>query len=128
MAYLEHALIGLVAAVVVCLGLTQFPSQFAVEFLAAFLALTACVYFGSALSTGQAGTLVLETVVGLAVFAMALAGLWLSTGWVAAGYFVHGGWDVLHHPHRIGAKVIEWFPPVCLVFDWIVGAFILFRF
>lgn len=43
-------LIGVLGALVLCLGATQFSDQIVVEFFGAFLALTAASYFGSALS------------------------------------------------------------------------------
>ncbi|MDA2910758.1 hypothetical protein MYX04_07500 [Nitrospiraceae bacterium AH_259_D15_M11_P09] len=127
MNYFKYSLVGFAAAVVVCLVVAQIPARRGMEFFAALLALTACVYFGTALSDGRRSVVIVETGFALAVFAMALAGLWFSAAWLAVGYFLHGVWDLLHHPHRLGAKVVmTWFPPMCLVFDWVVAGFILY--
>ena len=125
---LEPLLIGLAVAVVVCLVVSQLPSRHGLEFFAVFLGATASVYVGSALSDGRRGLIFLESIVALAVFATALAGLWHSSALLAVGYIAHGFWDFFHHPHRAGAKAGESFPPLCLTFDWVVGVFILLRF
>ena len=124
--YFKDLLIGLILAIIVCSVVILLPPRYAVEFFAAFLALTATGYFGSALTEGKVNSFVVETLVALAVFSMALAGLWHSPVWLAVGYFAHGLWDVFHHPHRVGARVtMVWFPPACLMYDWFVALFIL---
>lgn len=95
------------------------------EVFTLFLALTACVYGGAALTpTGTAyGAVELPFVV--LVFASAVAGLVLSPIWVSIGYFGHGGWDLLHHYRKIKTPVIDGFPLVCGIFDFAVGIFVL---
>ena len=128
MKQLSPPLLGLAAAVVVCVVVSQLPSRHGLEFFALFLAATAAVYIGSALSAGRRGVIFLETVIGLAIFATALAGLWYSSALLAVGYVAHGAWDFFHHPHRAGAEAGKSFPPLCWAYDWVVGAFILFRY
>ncbi len=128
MKQLTPPLIGLAAAVVVCVVVSQLPLRHGLEFFALFLGATATVYVGSALSDGRRGVIFLETAVGLAIFATALAGLWYSSALLAVGYVAHGAWDFFHHPHRAGAEAGKSFPPLCWVFDWVVAAFILFRY
>ena len=126
--YGKDLLIGLTLAIIVCGLASLLPPRYAVEFFAAFLALTATGYFGSALTEGKVTPFVAETLVALAVFGTVLAGLWHSSLWLALGYFAHGLWDAFHHPHRLGARVtMLWFPPVCLMFDWVVALYILLQ-
>jgi len=121
-------LIGVLGALVLCLGATQFSDQIVVEFFGAFLALTAASYFGSALSQKNFVVFVQESAISLAIFGTALLGLWLSPLWISLGYFAHGAWDLVHHSHRGGAKIFfTWFPPACLAFDWIVALYLLWR-
>lgn len=123
---LKHALFGAALALVLCSIVAEARSHHGLEFLAGLLALTSAVYLGSALSDGRRQVFVVEGLASLLVFATALAGLWVSTVWLAVGYFAHGLWDLVHHPHRLGAPVrMPWFPPACLAFDWIVGGFVL---
>ena len=59
------------------------------------------------------------------VFFASVLGLIVSPLWLAAGYFLHGAWDVLHHVKRVTTPIVPWFPPLCAVFDLVVGAFIV---
>jgi hypothetical protein len=56
--------------------------------------------------------------------ALVLLGMWKWPWLIPAGYFLHGVWDLLHHPLKIGARVRKWYPPACIAYDWLVGAFI----
>ena len=47
---------------------------------------------------------------------------------LAAGYFAHGGWDVLHHLGALPTLLPEWYVPFCLGYDGIVGAYLLAAF
>ncbi len=124
--YVKHALIGATLAVVLCSIVAEVRSHHGLEFLAGLLAVISAGYVGSALSDGRRHVFLVESVVCLLVFATALAGIWVSTVWLAVGYFGHGLWDLTHHPHRLGAPVkMLWFPPACLAFDWVVAGFIL---
>ena len=129
MSFIRSSFLGLVGAGALCWGLEYYAPELSKEFLAIFLALTASVYFGSGLSDGRWSVLTLETLVSVAVFIMALGGLWGSGVWLAMGYGVHGLWDLGHRPHLIGAKVAHtWFPPTCWAFDWVVGLYIFLTF
>ena len=41
------------------------------------------------------------------------------------GYVLHGTWDLLHHERGIQTQIVGWYPPVCVVYDWIVGLAVL---
>lgn len=49
----------------------------------------------------------------------------MSPLWLAAGYLAHGGWDLLHQYQTIRTPVTRAFPPICAIFDFVVGVFIL---
>ena len=117
--------IGLAMAVGLSAVLYQLPSEYGVDFLAVFLGATASVYVGSALHSGSRRLVVLETLLFTVLLVCALVGLWISTVFMALGYFIHGVWDALHHPHRVGAAAGRRFPPMCLTLDGAVGVFIL---
>src|SRR5262249_45004095 len=40
------------------------------------------------------------------------------------GYFAHGLWDLAHHPRGVPTQVPNWYRLSCIVYDWLVGAFI----
>lgn len=43
-----------------------------------------------------------------------------------AGYFAHGLWDLAHHRHGPLADILGWWVPYCVIYDWLVGAFLVF--
>jgi hypothetical protein len=122
------ALAGLVLGFATAAALWLLPRQHGLELAGAVLALAAAVYMGAALSQGQRRLLRVEVVLGLGFFAAALLGMWYWPPVLAVGYFLHGTWDLLHHPFRLGAQVGRFFPPFCMVYDWIVGLAILARY
>lgn len=96
------------------------------EVFALFLALTACVYGGAALTPAGTRFGVVELPFVIVIFSASVAGLILSPFWIVIGYLAHGGWDLLHHYRRIKTPVIRSFPPICAIFDVAVGMFVLF--
>jgi len=92
--------------------------------LALFLALTACVYPGALLAQPARRTVATsELAVGTAVFASAWLGIAHDPLWLAVGYFGHGVWDWAHHVGRIPTRTAGWFPPACGVFDIVIAAY-----
>jgi len=83
---------------------------------AAGLLIAASVYVGLALG-GQAPVrwLGLEVIGVIGFAALALAGLRLSTWWLAAGWVLHAAWDIPLHDDV--AFVPRWYPSACIVFD-----------
>ena len=95
------------------------------QLFALFLAYTACVYAGAALSDSRTIWLSIEALISLLFFQFAFLGLLYSPIWLVAGFTLHGIWDLLHHPRVIKTKVVKWFPPLCAVFDFVVAIFIM---
>ena len=63
-------------------------------------------------------------IVAIGFVALVLLGMWKWPVLIPAGYFLHGVWDLLHHPVKLGARVKKWYPPACIAYDWLVGAYI----
>lgn len=118
------ALLGAVLAAAAIAGLHWPLEGEALNGLALFLALTACVYPGALLaqSTGRA-VAAAELLVGAAVFAAAWLGVAHHPLWLAAGYLGHGLWDWGHHAGRVATRTAGWFPPACGVFDIVIAAY-----
>jgi hypothetical protein len=115
----------LAAAFVAVVHMT--PAPYALQVVALFLTFTACVYPGALLSQSVSGSVVAgELVVAALVFGMAALGLGASTLWLAAGYALHGAWDLLHHPRAVPTRVAAWFPPLCAAFDFVVALSVIF--
>ena len=98
----------------------------ALSFFAILLGITAGVYLGFAVLDGRPREIVLEVIALLIFFALAYFGLWRSPMYLVAGFIAHGLWDTLHHPRAVQTKKVDWYPPACLVYDVLVGAYIFF--
>lgn len=121
-------IVGAIVGVATWLAVSRLPARQELDVLAAGLFALAAIYVGSALADSRRGVVYLEASVAAAIFALALAGVWYAPSLLAAGYFFHGVWDLLHHPYRVGATAGKVFPPFCLTADWVVALFILSRF
>ena len=118
-------MLGVALAAVFIVTTHALAGDHRLEVFALFLALTACVYGGAALTPAGTAFGAIELPFVVLVFACAVAGVVSSPAWIAAGYLAHGGWDLLHHLDRIRTPVIRAFPSVCAVFDILVGGFVL---
>ena len=120
--------LGIGLAAVTCGLLVLVPRPQGLALLALLLAGIAWVYVGSALADGRGRMIALEALVALAFLVTAFAGLWYTPWALVVGYFAHGVWDPFHHPpgpKSLGAAVrARWYPPACLVYDWLVAAFV----
>jgi len=126
---LRYIVIGTLLALLAIRCFYLFYSPFALELFALFFAYTACVYLGAALSDSRMVWLSVEFALSLVFFTFAALGLVRDPAWLAAGFILHGIWDMLHHPAAaIKTKVVKWFPPLCAVFDFVVAAYLLVFF
>ncbi len=118
------AVLGLVGLVLPAL----LPRADALAFLAVFLGMVAGVYLGFALVDGRPSIFGAEYL-GLVCFgALAVSGLTLDRPvLLALGYIAHAGWDAVH-PHGLDTRMPWWYVPMCIGFDLVFGAYILFRF
>ena len=117
-------LITIALAALTCFAGYALPFYKAMDFYGILLAMIAGVYIGFAIYDGRRGQLLIEGGVALAFCALVLLGMWKWPILIAVGYFLHGVWDLLHHPFKLGARVKSWYPPACVIYDWLVGAFI----
>lgn len=99
------------------------PQQ-SLELHALVLVLAASVYLGAALSGNTARELRQERLQAAVFYAFTLAGLWINPIWLALGYVLHVGWDLLHHPEHVRTRIAGWVPPLCLTYDLLVAAYI----
>jgi hypothetical protein len=111
-------------AVLTCLVGYTLSYYKALDFFAVILVLIAGVYIGFGIEDGRRDKLILESIVAIGFVALVLLGMWKWPILIPAGYFLHGVWDLLHHPVKLGARVKKWYPPACIAYDWLVGAYI----
>ncbi|MBM3818038.1 MAG: hypothetical protein FJW14_03315 [Acidimicrobiia bacterium] len=121
--------------VAVVISVTRIATRFAVRFVpgareefvyAYALASTAYQYVSWAMAGGQASDVTVEWA-GFAVFGLlAVTGLRWPIA-LAAGWFLHVGWDYALHPMPQTAWVPAWFPDLCVGFDVPLAAYIAAR-
>ena len=92
---------------------------------ALLLAMIGGAYVGFAARDGRPSANVIELIGGLAFAVVGLAGLQFNALLIAGGYVAHGFWDLIHHRHGPYADTPHWYIPFCVVYDWILGAFLL---
>ena len=130
MSVLSGVLVGLGAAVPTILVGALLPLDAALAFVAVLLGVTAGVYLGFAVGTGDISTVLAEAL-GVAVFLALGAGALVAghgAGLVAVGFGLHALWDLAHRPGPLDAGEPAWYSAACVGYDVALGAFILIRF
>ena len=97
------------------------PRAKAIVLLAIVLGALAAVYVGAALATGRTPQRLVEGLAAGAFVALATLGVWRSPLFLVVGYLAHGLWDLAHHQQGIPTRVTAWWPPFCLVYDWVMA-------
>lgn len=116
-----------VGVIVLALAVTvMLPKQMGLELLSLLLTFIAGIYAGFALLDARKREFFVELFGVLVTFALAAAGLWASTVYLAVGYIFHGVWDAFHHPKGIQTVIPRGYAPFCLIVDVPIGIFILF--
>ena len=99
-----------------------------IDVAAVTLAVCYATYAGVALTRGSRHEIQIENAfLGLGLILVGL-GLWHRPEWLALGWALHGGWDLLHRRerHLLGVQgVPPWYVITCLVWDPIVAVGIL---
>lgn len=99
----------------------------AYDLLSLILAMTGGVYAGAALrADAPRRALVVEWFVAAVLVILAALSLWWTPLWMAAGFVLHGVWDLVHHARRRGLGVRRGFHPFCAAFDGAVAALVIY--
>jgi hypothetical protein len=85
------------------------------------LVLIASVYIGFAVADGRPAVIALESTVAATFVAVAAAGVTQSPWLLVLGLAGHGFKDLWQHRRQFVANT-RWWPPFCLVVDWVVAA------
>ena len=116
---------GLLLAVATVPVFIALPKPSAQQWAALLLALIGGAYGGFAARDGRPSANLIELAGALAFAAIGLAGLQFTPLLIAGGYVAHGFWDLFLHRHGSYAHAPHWYIPFCVVYDWIVGTFLL---
>jgi hypothetical protein len=87
------------------------------------LVIIAPVYIGFAVADGRPTIIGVETGVAAGFIVIAMVGITTSSWLVVAGLVGHGVKDLWQHRTRFVANT-RWWPPFCLVVDWVAAAVI----
>lgn len=96
------------------------------EFYAMILILIGAAYIGFALADGRLQQIAIEAIGVIGFSLCAFVGLWFFPLAIPIGYFAHGIWDMVHHPHGIKTNVTDLYIPFCLAYDWLMAAYIAY--
>ena len=113
----------------VIVGLLQAASPLAFWWLdtpvvyALGLAVIAAIYIGFAVADGRTHVIAAESTVAAAFVIVAAAAITGSPWLLVAGLAGHGLKDLWQHRRQFVANT-RWWPPFCLVVDWVVAAII----
>ena len=83
------------------------------------------IYIGFAISDGRMKEMIIEISIASVFIAIAIMGIWYSIYFLIGGYFLHGLWDLVHSPKGVKTDVQKWYPPFCLIYDSVIGLWLL---
>jgi hypothetical protein len=85
------------------------------------LTLIAAVYIGFAVADGRPSVVAVESGIAAVFVVVAAAGVTGPAWLLAAGLAGHGVKDLWQHRNQFVANT-RWWPPFCLVVDWVAAA------
>jgi hypothetical protein len=88
------------------------------------LALIAAVYIGFAVADGRPRVIAVETVVATVFVVVAAAGVTGPAWLLVAGFAGHGVKDLWQHRRQFVVNT-RWWPPFCLVIDFVAAAILV---
>ncbi len=88
------------------------------------LALIASIYIGFAVADGRRHVIVVESAVATVFVVIAAAAITGSPWLLVLGFVGHGLKDLWQHRRQFVTRT-RWWPPFCLVIDWVVAAAIV---
>ena len=115
---------GAIARIATAVIVLKVFSQRYVEILAIFLAVIAALYVGPTIGGGQPAYF-LEFIVALLLIALCVYAVRGSLLVLAAGYALHGLWDLAHGP-LVPHVLPVWYAPLCVGYDIAVAACIVY--
>jgi len=119
----EYA-IGVVLALAVCVSATLLGLDRDRAFYPTVLIVIASYYALFAVMGGSARALALESAVIAVFLAAAVVGFKRSLWLVVGGLVAHGVFDFVHGDLIANPGVPAWWPPFCLAYDVVAGAYL----
>ena len=128
-------MIQLLSAITTALIVIIFTRLLSKHFSAKLAAATilcsiAFIYVGFSLKGNTIGLIVLEVLIAVVFYLIAVIGYSKNNYLIAYGIVLHGIWDILHHnASLVKTDIPDYWPVYCLITDIICGVyfFIVFR-
>ena len=122
---------GIATALVIIFFTALLSKQFSTKLIATTtLCSIAFIYVGFSLKDNPVSSIILEVLVALVFYCIAVIGYAKQNFLIAFGIILHGIWDILHHDALIVKTDIPgYWPLYCLIVDVLLGIyfFIVFR-
>lgn len=120
-------IIGVFAALVLAFLVRKWRAPDPIAFWRMALVIAACIYVAFAIIGKNWAYLPME-LVGLILYgSFALLSLRFSLYFLVAGWTLHVLWDIFLHPGGHPGYVPDWYPGVCLGFDLLIGAYLIWE-
>ena len=122
---------AITTALIVIIFTVLLSKHFSAKLVAAtILCSIAFIYVGFSLKGNTIGLVVLEVLIAVVFYLIAVIGYSKNNYLIAYGIVLHGIWDILHHnASLVKTDIPDYWPLYCLITDIICGVyfFIVFR-
>ena len=121
---------GIVTAIMIIVLSRLLSKYFTTKlFAATILVAIAFIYVGFALKDNPASLIILEAVIALTLYFVAIIGYTRNNLLIAYGIIFHGVWDIFHYQgFFIGTEIPDYWPSFCFIIDVIDGVYFLMIF
>ena len=122
-------MIQLLSAIAIALFVIVFDIFLSKHFSTKLIAATALcsiafIYVGFSLKGNPVSSIVLEILVALVFYLIAVIGYSKNNSLIAYGIVLHGIWDILHHNASfVKTDIPTYYPIFCLIADLLLGAY-----
>src|SRR5215210_6691358 len=127
-------MIQLLSAITTALIVIIFTRLLSKHFSAKLAAATilcsiAFIYVGFSLKGNTIGLIVLEVLIAVVFYLIAVVGYSKNNSLIAYGIVLHGVWDILHHQASfVKTDIPDYYPLYCLIVDFLLGVYFFLVF
>ena len=121
---------GIVAAAVIIILSQMLSKYFTTKLIAStILVAIAFIYVGFSLKSNPVSLIVLEVLVALIFYFLAIIGYTRNNFLIGYGIILHGVWDIFHHKgFPVSTNIPDYWPSFCFIIDIIDGLYFLIIF
>lgn len=116
---------GAVLAFIICTLLYYLPNNYLQDFLALLLASLSTIYLVGTIKEQKIEYVIIEIIIFIIIFAIALLGLYYFSFILAIGFMLHAIWSFVHIKRQLTTNIELEIPNFCLTFNLIIFLFML---